>query len=263
VSIAAATLGLLDALTLYALSHAEHVRSIRPSSVISLYLIFTILFDSAQCRTLWLLPGSQVVAGLLTGSIVAKIGMLILEAKEKRNILMPQWKGVSPEATGGVINRGLFWWLNDLMIKGWKGILKVDALYSTDSALDSTELLAMLDATWSRAKQHERHALIKAVGSAMVAPLIAPVLPRIVLMGFRFSQPFLFHTIMDFVGREVKEGDREVGYGLIGATGLVYVGLAVCALSSFKQQALIFHRSLQDYMNTRPTDLLPQFEDLW
>lgn len=227
-SVAAATLTLVDALTLYGLSHAEHVRSIRPSSIISIYLFFTILFDSVQCRTLWLLPGSRAVAGLLTGSIAAKVVMLVLEGKEKANILMPQWAGAPPEAIGGVFNRSFFWWLNDLMARGWNGMLYIDNLYATDSALDSTELLAKLDAVWSQAKQHERHSLLKAVVNALMKPTLAPIIPRLVLGGFRFSQPFLLHSIVEFIGSDLREGDKELGYGLIGATGLIYIGLAVC-----------------------------------
>jgi len=53
------------------------------------------------------------------------------------------------------------------------------------------------------------------------------VLPRLCLAGFRFAQPFLIQTIINFVGEPSTEDTGGIAGGLIGATALVYIGMAV------------------------------------
>ena len=50
--------------------------------------------------------------------------------------------------------------------------------------------------------------------------------PRLCSVGFTFAQPFLLHTIVTAVGHEEKLSRGTKG-GLIGATFLVYFGMAV------------------------------------
>lgn len=60
---------------------------------------------------------------------------------------------------------------------------------------------------------------------ALTWPLVAIVVPRLCFTAFTFAQPFLLHTIVTAVGQQ--ELSRDVIGGLIGATGLLYFGLAV------------------------------------
>jgi ATP-binding cassette subfamily C (CFTR/MRP) protein 1 len=46
-------------------------------------------------------------------------------------------------------------------------------------------------------------------------------------MAFRYSQPFLFESIISFVQIPVSERTRNDGYGLIAATGLLYLSLTI------------------------------------
>jgi hypothetical protein len=46
-------------------------------------------------------------------------------------------------------------------------------------------------------------------------------------MTFRYSQPFLFESIISFVQKPASERPRNNGYGLIAATGLLYLSLAI------------------------------------
>jgi len=60
---------------------------------------------------------------------------------------------------------------------------------------------------------------------ALAWPLVAIVVPRLCFMGFTFAQPFLLHTIVRAVSQQGLSSD--ITGGLIGATALVYFGLAV------------------------------------
>jgi hypothetical protein len=83
-TLAAAVLTLIDALGLCLLSHAEHLYSIRPSAIINVYLLITLLFDVARARTLWLGRATGSVAAVFSSTIGVKVMVLVIEAIEKR-----------------------------------------------------------------------------------------------------------------------------------------------------------------------------------
>lgn len=55
----------------------------------------------------------------------------------------------------------------------------------------------------------------------------AGILPRLLFSGFSFAQPFLIESVIRFVGSPTDEWSARVASGLIGATVLIYVGIAV------------------------------------
>jgi ATP-binding cassette, subfamily C (CFTR/MRP), member 1 len=127
--IAAAALVFVNGLLLALLSYVEHTRSVRPSTIINVYLLFTSLFDCAIARTLWLLDGAHAVARLFTAATSAKALILISEAWEKRSILRVQYRDLSPETTSGILGRSVFWWINPLMKLGFSNFLTEHDLY--------------------------------------------------------------------------------------------------------------------------------------
>lgn len=57
--------------------------------------------------------------------------------------------------------------------------------------------------------------------------LLSPLLPRLCLTGFTFAQPFLTSSLIKYLS-STESNPKNNGYGLIGATFLVYAGIAVC-----------------------------------
>jgi len=53
------------------------------------------------------------------------------------------------------------------------------------------------------------------------------VLPRLSLVAFNISQPFLINRAINFIDTSKTVQPNNVGYGLIGAFALVYIGIAV------------------------------------
>lgn len=51
--------------------------------------------------------------------------------------------------------------------------------------------------------------------------------PRALLVGFTFAQPFLINAVIDYIGAAEDQHTGNIAGGLIGATILIYVGLAV------------------------------------
>lgn len=103
---AAATLSLVDGLVICVLSYSEH-KSLRPSTLLLTYLIFSLIFDTARVRTLWLLQ--PTIGAVLTASMAVKVLMLILEAREKRGWLNTE--EIGEEELSGILNQGFLWWL--------------------------------------------------------------------------------------------------------------------------------------------------------
>ena len=96
------------ALGLRLLSHLEHTRNIRPSWILNVYLLVSLALDGARARTLWAIPDNRTVAIAFIFAIVLKSILLALEAKEKRDTLLPEYRELSPEATCGVFNAWFF-----------------------------------------------------------------------------------------------------------------------------------------------------------
>jgi ATP-binding cassette subfamily C (CFTR/MRP) protein 1 len=115
----AAVLAFVDGILLLFLSHAEHARSVRPSTIINVHLFFTLLFDCVVVRTLWATDYDLTLSGLFTSTVAIKLFVLTLEAWDKRPILLSQYRHLSPEATSGILARSVFWWLNSLLQTGF------------------------------------------------------------------------------------------------------------------------------------------------
>lgn len=80
--------------------------------------------------------------------------------------------------------------------------------------------------------QTGKYALMKCTLWTFRWQFVAGIFPRLLAIGFTFSQPFLINAVIDFVA-ESAISSEEVPYankraaGLIGATLLLYVGLAI------------------------------------
>ncbi|RBR18642.1 uncharacterized protein FIESC28_05919 [Fusarium coffeatum] len=98
-SLPAAALSFVASISLLGLSYVEHVYSYRPSTVLNLFLLFSVLFDATRTRTLWLQGYNrpQAIAALV--ATVIKILLLAVEAIEKRKFLRPQYRDLPSEVT--------------------------------------------------------------------------------------------------------------------------------------------------------------------
>lgn len=243
VSVAAATLGLLDAVALGALSFLEHTRSIRPSSIICLYLLFSVLFDVAQCRTLWLLSASgdapqstsTTLAAVFTTMMISKALAFSLEMQDKRAMLLAALQSLGPESTAGVIGRSFFWWLNDMMVRGYRTSLSQMTLYDIDDDLRAEPLLRRARHYQERQRKNLRatgstpskYDLVFLVLRSTRSALLVGISPRVLLISFRMSQPFLISRTILYIGGDQGSAQDDIGYGLIAATGVIYLGTAV------------------------------------
>lgn len=148
-SIAASTLSFLTSLILCALSYVEHSKSLAPSALLNAYLFISIIFDAVILRTLWLSPLNIGIRDIFTTSFMLKAIILILEAKEKGKYVNNNDTPHTPEETSGLYSQGLFWWLNSIIMRGFRHILKPDDLYEIDEDMSSDFLNSTFWNTWT------------------------------------------------------------------------------------------------------------------
>lgn len=73
----------------------------------------------------------------------------------------------------------------------------------------------------------DKLSLPKAVLYCFWRELMAVVFPRLCMIGFNFSQPFLIAAAINYVDSAIILERKGHGYGLMGATFLIYLGIAV------------------------------------
>lgn len=224
--LAAASLSfaLIDAVLFLYLSALEHSKSRRPSILFNTYLFFTLLLDATRSRTLWLQPQSQIIAQLFTAGVGIKVAILFLEAQGKQRWMKND--ASSPEETSGIFGLVLFTWLNGLIATGYRKILSIKDLYALGDELLADAYEMPFWRNWKRYSGHQ-HRLVRSFLATLKWQFLAPVIPRIALGAFSFCQPFLINSILAYLQQDRDQRSKNNGYGFIGATGLIYAGLAV------------------------------------
>ncbi|PTB62314.1 hypothetical protein BBK36DRAFT_1172514 [Trichoderma citrinoviride] len=198
------------------LSIAEHKRSIRPSDLIVLYLLLTVVFDTFALTY----PGfSDVRNGgrnhaFLVAEVASRAAILVLESQEKTSILRSEYSRSSPEETTGLISSMLFGWLIGLLSRGNRSILRGSHLPPLDSELEAEGLRRKILKAW------EHRFLLR----CLAGPFFAATLPRLGLVIFRCGQPILIEQAVRFVQGYTKGDDASEGYWLVVAAAFVYLG---------------------------------------
>ncbi|KAK9770744.1 hypothetical protein SCAR479_12535 [Seiridium cardinale] len=234
--IVAAVLKLLSALFMITLSLVDHSKSPRPSVLLSSYLFLTLLLDAAQARTLFLSSNEKpemTYSTLFSAAMALKAGILLLEAQRKSRWISWDEKEHSPEETSGIFSLGVFFWLNKMFLEGYRKVLTIKDLYPLDASMNGKLIHDEFSRNMDYAKMKgDKYGLVKVLARTLKVPLLLPVAPRLARLGFTFCQPFFIEKLLDHLSQ--PEIDANVSYGFIGASILIYSGIAVStALSGY------------------------------
>jgi hypothetical protein len=219
----------------------EHRRTIRPSTLICLYLLASIIADSVQLRTLQIRGYSQSISAIISAGIICKSILLLLESFSKQSYLEAK-EDYGPEEVTGVFSRSVLWWINSLFLLGNRKILSLKDLFPLDHELYSEVLQRQMKKSWksmssiplseifSNCYQDRRpgnNSLLYAIISCLRWGLLRTIFPRAALIGFKFSQTFLITAAIKYLDTPSEKRNINHAYGLIGAATLIYLGLAV------------------------------------
>lgn len=207
--------------------YTEHIYFIAPSTPLSIYLSITTLLDIAKTRSYFIRAD---MVGLAVSSVLVvtlKMTLVALEevSKSKQIDDADLRRTVSREAVAGFWQKCFSAWLNSTFVKAFSKIITIDDLERLEPEFDSTTLATKFKARWNVAETKSRWTFFVACVKSMPRDAYFAFLPRLIYLALSFSRPFLIQRIMT----AVVEHDRslETVGGLIGATALVYWGLAV------------------------------------
>ncbi|KAL4906205.1 P-loop containing nucleoside triphosphate hydrolase protein [Aspergillus multicolor] len=216
-TIALYCLNLVGFLVFLLVSHYEHTRTLRPSTLLLLYFLYSTTADALRARTLWSMPDDNTaVAAMFTVTCVCKFVLLI--AERGRKTVRPDTRKPSPDEEADIFSRAFLWWMLPLFIR---------VRLKTASPLN-TETLPGVEADMLRPMSvgDEKLTIFHHLWDARKWLLLTPIIPRLACIGFTFSQPFLVYRATVFMFEPDSPNINKVGGGLIGAYAIVYVGIA-------------------------------------
>ncbi|KAF4462606.1 Multidrug resistance-associated 1 [Fusarium albosuccineum] len=239
VSVAAACVSFASSLMSCALSYVEHAKSPRPSSLLNAFFLVSLPLDAALLRTLWLAPSSSVnesIPAVFTVAFSLKAVLVVLEGWSKALYLVGGAGVYSPEATAGLYARAVFAWVAPLLLTGFRRLLRPMDLFGLDEDMGAAGLNERFWWHWHqyKASAARKHRLIRCCITTLRWSIIAVVLPRLALLTFTICQPLILNRFLVFLDNASQS--INIGYGLVAAYGLVYLGIAV-------SQALYWHRN--------------------
>lgn len=209
-------LAFVAALFATVLSIWEHSRSIRPSYVLQTYLLTSLLGRLVHIYADW--KNIISASGITAASLAA-------ESFRKKIILLER-KQYSPQDLIGIFGQGLFLWLNRLFKRGYSTVFELDDLDSIDERLSSLDDNRRLRLQWLKARaKHSDHVLLHALCRSLYLDFLLPVVPRVLLLGTIFAQPWLIQRLLQFTD-EPTHKTREAVL-LASVTAATYVCLAV------------------------------------
>lgn len=185
------------------------------------------MFNVVRARTLWLVVPNSALTRLFTASVVFQALILIVESGEKAKYLPDSMRDRRPEETSSILNRGIFYWLNRLMVKGSRNLLFPDDLYELSDKMTADHLAMSYIKHWQKAKDTRKYAAMLNTAKTLKWQLLAVIPPRIALLALTICQPILIQELLSYLSAPEATTSKSVGYGLIGAYALVYTGSAI------------------------------------
>jgi ATP-binding cassette subfamily C (CFTR/MRP) protein 1 len=128
------------------------------------------------------------------------------------------------------------------MRTGFRRVLSNEDLYPIDDNMTSRVLLDRGQEAWNNTNKTRPRALFWSTLWATKGAFAHCIFPRICLIGFRYAQPFLLSRTVNFASN--PEEPDSIGWGLTGAFGLVFVGLAI-ATGSYYHMSYRFITSIR------------------
>lgn len=242
----------LGAFGLLILSFFEHRKTVRPSSTVTIY----VALSGIKHLIILTLPSSKLEIMLLiliTTRLILEMSLLVTESQSKVAMLKPSYKSLTPEELTGVLGRLLFWWINPILKEGYHSFLTQDDLPTVDQKLSSRLLRKRLILAWNqRCKRLRTHSykdatdtiptffpaqpetsftLPRVLFTCFRGEILSPIVPRLFLIVFRYSQPFLISVTIGFVQKSSSQDESmDSGYWLVVLATGTYCGIAVSLL---------------------------------
>ncbi|KAK3394647.1 ABC transporter type 1, transmembrane domain-containing protein [Podospora didyma] len=217
-----ATASPIAAAGLIFLSRLEHKRSVRPSDLILIYLVSSLVCDVVQLMVPSLQPLDGCTGIVLRTQAVAKSLLIVTESLAKDSTLLDGGQPVPPEEKSSIFGRVFFLWVNPVLVDGYSTRLGSHNLPNIDHALSSEALRAAILRAWTETLSTSLPLIL---AKSLFTPFLSVILPRLCLLAFRYGQPLLISFAIRFV--QSANETQDMGSFVILAAIFVYTGLAI------------------------------------
>jgi ATP-binding cassette, subfamily C (CFTR/MRP), member 1 len=143
------TISSMAALIFCVLSFVEHRRSTTPSGVLVLYMLACLLGHCAEILILPTQHGREALYFLFARTFL-ELAVLVSECQSKKDVLLPDYEILSPEERAGILERAFFWWINPILLQGYRSFLTDTDLPSTGRELSSKGLRQKILLSWDQ-----------------------------------------------------------------------------------------------------------------
>lgn len=191
------------------------------------------------------------LGGVTVAAGAARAALLVLEEIPKETTLIdPAVREFSGgESTSGFWSRTLFLFLGRMFRLGYSGVLRTERLSKLGVEFSARHLFDNLARRWQRTitskRSNQQHltanSLLFACCMTWKLPIAAILLPRLLLTGFLFSQPFVLQAVVVAAGQ--AEQNRQEGGGLVGATLLAFSGAAISRATASHMKSRLITRA--------------------
>ncbi|PYH89769.1 putative multidrug resistance-associated protein [Aspergillus ellipticus CBS 707.79] len=233
VSTPSAVLGVTATLAAVILSFFEDQRLVKPSDTLILYFSTLSILYIPRLRTLWQMQSVAVPRGLFTAMYAVIVLAMVLESARKTKMLRPLYEDVTVEQIYGFWGRNFFLWIFPLFRDAYTHVIGVDDLPDIDSYLRGDHAEAQILHAWQQTQG--KHRLLKAAFRAYRSPFLSAIIPRLLLAGFTFCQPFLISATIDYIDVPTTPESKRYGQALVGAYALVYAGMGFSTAIYYRQ----------------------------
>ncbi|KAJ5614845.1 ATP-binding cassette transporter [Penicillium herquei] len=223
------------------LSFLSDQRAINPSYLLTLYFSSGSILSIPRLRSLWLIHSDTKCRSIWTVMFILTTLAAFAESATKESILLQEVRSkASKEELHGIWGRSLFLWINSVLKDGYRVTLQVDDLPDIDDKLCISVAGSKLLQAWDRNQDTDvpkKNRLLRANFRAYLSSCFSAILPRLVLIVFKFCQPFLITAAVDYVSSSPtsKSSPDYFGQALIGAYILEYFGMAIVTSIYWRQ----------------------------
>lgn len=219
---------------------AGHMFSVQSLSWVSFYLTLTMLFDIVTALSYSARPGLETITRVYIAIPIIRFVLICLEEVSKRSLVRSDAlrSSLSHEDVAGFWNKSLFAWVNPILLFGFRGNITPKTMPNLGAEFHSNPLYGKFLPIWEKRNKSSKFALLWVCVYTMPWPFVYIMFPRLLAVGFDFSQPFLLQNVVN----EVSSGDQpstDVMRGLILAAALIFTGKAVSILVYFARFLLL------------------------